>query len=324
MAPSQQHLPEVIEKLPPMPNKSYKPDALIIMFNSGNDNNSNNIPTIDNTDHNEDNSNRDGNRSINDGDWVAKVPHQILELPSTPPINLESLIFQRYIINENGWWPLFGGDRRRKRNHSASSSSLYLSKHSRRNASTSPFAKRRKIHNSPHFSSPFSIKNYLAVEWSKEENKSRVAPPPKTTTSALPQENFAAVTSRVLLVRRLKARQGLLKGDAASRFRKNLLLKVAHAIAYAKLASQSESIDASNDVFIKRPWRDGTTEPQSGSLTELAQSRQFGGQESGWGQDKLVAAREALSHAMLQDFYYIVKDENPLMALEYLWGADAI
>jgi len=267
MAPSQQHLPEVIEKPPPTPNKSYKPDALIIMFNSGNDSNSNNISNIDNTDHNEDNSNRDGNRSINDGDgegsnnsnastnannnddsnsnsnggspksncfftswldWVAKVPHQILELPSTPPINLESLIFQRYIINENGWWPLFGGDRRRKRNHNASSSSLYLSKHSRRNASTSPFAKRRKIHNSPHFSSPFSIKNYLAVEWSKEENKSRVAPPPKTTTSALPQENFAAVTSRVLLVRRLKARQGLLKGDAASRFRKNLLLKVAH------------------------------------------------------------------------------------------------
>ncbi|RHZ67070.1 hypothetical protein Glove_303g73 [Diversispora epigaea] len=205
--------------------------------------------------------------------WTSIVPHQKPQIPKPPS---DTLKLQRYIVNNHGWWPIFGGEPGLKRKYDASTTSFMVSsKQTPLNLVPLEFSKRRKIHNCSHFSSQFSCKNYLAVEWDPEENEFRTAFPPRTTTSALPQENFAAVTSRVLLVRRLKAKQGnIFKGDAASRFRKNVLLKVAQGgITVNDINSVIESPTNESDVIIKRPWKDGTTEPGKGAFEELKSLR---------------------------------------------------
>ncbi|CAG8505983.1 4320_t:CDS:2 [Acaulospora colombiana] len=165
-------------------------------------------------------------------EWTSVIPKpQLPKPPADTAKLLKPLKLQQYIVNNHGWWPAFGGKQKLKRKRGNPTTSLVVpQKHIPLSLVPSEFSKRRKIHNCSHFSSQFSCKNYLAVDWDPEENEFRTAFPPRTTTSALPQENFAAVTSRVLLVRRLKAKQGnALKGDAASRFRKNVLLRVAQA-----------------------------------------------------------------------------------------------
>jgi len=158
-------------------------------------------------------------------EWTLEVSKQKPQLPAPPT---DALKLQQYIVNNHGWWPIFGGEPKLKRKH-GSSTSLYVSSKKIPNSLIHyELPKRRKIHNNSHFSSQFSCKNYLAVEWIPEEDFFLTANPPRTTTSALPQENFAAVTSRVLLVRRLKAKQGASKGDAATRFRKSVLTKEHH------------------------------------------------------------------------------------------------
>ncbi|CAG8537817.1 8000_t:CDS:2 [Racocetra fulgida] len=199
-------------------------------------------------------------------EWTSLVSQQKPQIPKPPT---DSLKLQQYIINSNGWWPVFGGEPKLKRKCDSTTSAFVVSPMSRQTPVSlvpSEFSKRRKIHNCPHFSSQFSCKNYLAVEWDPEENE--------TTTSALPQENFAAVTSRILLVRRLKAKQGnMLKGDAASRFRKNILVKVAQGgVTYGDINTVIESPANDADVIIKRPWRDGTTEPGEGQIFPNATS----------------------------------------------------
>ncbi|RIB16704.1 hypothetical protein C2G38_2189170 [Gigaspora rosea] len=208
-------------------------------------------------------------------EWTSLVSQQKPQIPKPPT---DSLKLQQYIINSNGWWPVFGGEPKLKRKCGSSTSAFVTSPMSKQTPVSlvpSEFSKRRKIHNCPHFSSQFSCKNYLAVEWDPEENEFRTAEPPRTTTSALPQENFAAVTSRILLVRRLKAKQGnMSKGDAASRFRKNILVKVAQGgVTYGDLNTVIESPANDADVIIKRPWRDGTTEPGEGTFEELKSLR---------------------------------------------------
>ncbi|CAG8446388.1 3358_t:CDS:2 [Ambispora leptoticha] len=240
-------------------------------------------------------------------EWTAKVLHQKPELPEVPP---DALKYQQYIINPHGWWPIFGGEPRRKRKTSPSFPSFRIPSSSKQNnLIPSQFPKRRKIHNSAHFSSPFSCKNYLAIEWLSDQSFPYIATPPRTTTSALPQENFAAVTSRVLLVRRLKAKQGnFLRGDAASRFRKNILLKVAQALngdqSPLPIIEPRIAIDSPGDIIIKRPWKDGTTEPSTGTFKELQKLRGYRNPEMEWSSQsdstKLQKAREELSNTIKQ------------------------
>ncbi|CAG8455468.1 2726_t:CDS:2 [Acaulospora morrowiae] len=206
-------------------------------------------------------------------EWTSVIQRPQLPKPPADTVKLlKPLKLQQYIVNNHGWWPVFGGEPKLKRKRGNPTSPVVPQKQTPLSLVPLEFSKRRKIHNCSHFSSQFSCKNYLAVEWDPEENEFRTAFPPRTTTSALPQENFAAVTSRVLLVRRLKAKQGnTLKGDAASRFRKNVLVKV--AVTVSDINSAIESPSNESDVVIKRPWRDGTTEPVEGTFEELKSLR---------------------------------------------------
>ncbi|GBC02874.1 hypothetical protein RclHR1_04870017 [Rhizophagus clarus] len=214
--------------------------------------------------------------SLSWSEWMLEVSKQKPQLPEPPT---DVLKLQQYIVNNHGWWPIFGGEPRLKRKHGASTSLHFSSKRTPHNLIHYELPKRRKIHNNSHFSSQFSCKNYLAVEWIPEEDFFLTANPPRTTTSALPQENFAAVTSRVLLVRRLKAKQGnSFKGDAATRFRKSVLTKEHNATknwgalkSLVETSNINHAIDA--DVIVKRPWKDGTTDPVKGTLDELKRFR---------------------------------------------------
>ncbi|CAG8523674.1 383_t:CDS:2 [Funneliformis caledonium] len=208
-------------------------------------------------------------------EWTLEVSKQKPQLPEPPT---DALKLQQYIINNHGWWPIFGGEPKLKRKHGASTSLQVSPKKTPNRLIHYELPKRRKIHNNSHFSSQFSCKNYLAVEWIPEEDFFLTANPPRTTTSALPQENFAAVTSRVLLVRRLKAKQGnAFKGDAATRFRKSVLTKEHNATknwairSIVETSNVNHSIDA--DVIVKRPWKDGTTHPIEGTLDDLKRLR---------------------------------------------------
>ncbi|CAG8575601.1 9267_t:CDS:2 [Cetraspora pellucida] len=251
-------------------------------------------------------------------EWTSLVSQQKPQIPKPPT---DSLKLQQYIINSNGWWPVFGGEPKLKRKCDSSTSAFVVSPMSRQTPVSlvpSEFSKRRKIHNCPHFSSQFSCKNYLAVEWDPEENEFRTAEPPRTTTSALPQENFAAVTSRILLVRRLKAKQGnMLKGDAASRFRKNILVKVAQGgVAYGDINTVIESPANDADVIIKRPWRDGTTEPGEGTFEELKSLRHRRASELNLRRTCQIFPNATSAHELLEqarEYFRVHKGKNRII-----------
>ncbi|KAG9291366.1 hypothetical protein G9A89_003470 [Geosiphon pyriformis] len=250
-------------------------------------------------------------------EWTAKVLSHKPEVKEIIPDSLKKQ--QQYIINHHGWWPIFGGEPRRKRKISPSIPHFRISPISTQvRFDCFPFPKRRKIHNSSHFSSPFSCKNYLAIEWLPDQTFPYTATPPRTTTSALPQENFAAVTSRVLLVKRLKAKQGtFIRGDACSRFRKSILQKVAQVASNPDQNSVIEpriAIDSPGDIIIKRPWKDGTTEPSSGAFQELQKLRGEQNSELDWVSQtapiRLQKAREDFSNAITQVDSHNVKMLN--------------
>ncbi|CAJ0648104.1 13269_t:CDS:2 [Entrophospora sp. SA101] len=174
----------------------------------------------------------------------------------TLPESVEDVLnSNRYIVNKHGWWPMFGGERTLKRKYDSFSSP---SSPSSLSLFSPTFSKRQKLHNNPHHTSQFSARNYVTIKWYPLNNQLYVIAPIRTNTSSLPQNNFAAVTHRILAIKRLKSRQ--VKG-----FEPELHLP------YDILVNDFEQYIENNT---KSPWRDGTTEPRSGNIREIKSSRE--------------------------------------------------
>ncbi|CAJ0648107.1 13267_t:CDS:2 [Entrophospora sp. SA101] len=150
---------------------------------------------------------------------------------------------------------MFGGERTLKRKYDSFSSP---SSPSSLSLFSPTFSKRQKLHNNPHHTSQFSARNYVTIKWYPLNNQLYVIAPIRTNTSSLPQNNFAAVTHRILAIKRLKSRQ--VKG-----FEPELHLP------YDILVNDFEQYIENNT---KSPWRDGTTEPRSGNIREIKSSRE--------------------------------------------------
>jgi len=58
-------------------------------------------------------------------DWTLEMSKQKPQLPEPPT---DALKLQQYIVNNHGWWPIFGGEPKLKRKHGASTSLQFSSK----------------------------------------------------------------------------------------------------------------------------------------------------------------------------------------------------
>nr|CAG8525223.1 11229_t:CDS:2 [Entrophospora candida] len=189
--------------------------------------------------------------------WACTYSVNKLTLPESVEDVLNS---NRYIVNKHGWWPMFGGERTLKRKYDSFSSP---SSPSSLSLFSPTFSKRQKLHNNPHHTSQFSARNYVTIKWYPLNDQLYVIAPIRTNTSSLPQNNFAAVTHRILAIKRLKSRQGI--SNKVKGFEPELHLP------YDILVNDFEQYIENNT---KSPWRDGTTEPRSGNIREIKSSRE--------------------------------------------------